>query len=269
MPQHRPTGMKMLRAPHFVLRALALFMLVGGGGLRAQIDGQLFAADVAGPITIQHAANRAPELLSKREALPAEGSTIVTESGAQTTLVFSNNTAAHLGEKTRLQIQRFSQTPFPAVRDDLDSEPSISQFALQAQHGFFALATGSLNPESRVTIRTPHAEVIVHGRKCAVEINDLETRVFLIEGRVDVSGHGSEIPAQTLRPGQQAIVRHAADRSSMTVAIQPIMDEQQAELDAHVSHASLARRRVLFDLTGAGSLRAVEMSPPEALPVTR
>lgn len=268
MIPHRLAGMKMCHV-HLFARAIALFMLTAGSGLHAQIAGQLFVAGVHGQATFQRADNDQPQSLTPKQSTLAERTHISTDGASQTTLVFSNNTALHLGERTHVEILEFSQQVFPAVRNDLDAEPSASQLAIKAHRGALAFVTGALQPESRVTIHTPHADIMVHGRKCAVEVSDLETRVFLIEGRVDASGRGSNSPAQTLRPGQQAIVRHAADRASITVAIQPIMDEQQAELDAHVSHASLARRRVLFDFTETGSLRAMEMSPPEASAVVR
>ena len=100
-----------------------------------------------------------------------------------------------------------------------------------------------------------------------IEVSDTETRVLLIEGDITVLVPDVGGTSQTLRPGQQAIVRKTATDPVAAVAAQPIMDEQQAKLDEQVSLACISRRTVFFEVA-PGEGEEAEIRPVEVTPAT-
>jgi hypothetical protein len=117
-----------------------------------------------------------------------------------------------------------------------------------------------------MTYQTPHAAVNIRGRKVMIEVTDTETRVSLIEGDITVLVPDVGGTSQTLRPGQQAIIRKTATDQTAVLTVQPIMDEQQAKLDENVSLACISRRTVFFEVAARGEGEDAEIRPIEVVP---
>jgi hypothetical protein len=226
---------------------------------------KIYVAELTGESQIDTGERIAP--LSKKSVYAAEGASIETKAGASQSLVFSNGTAVYVGPETRFEIKKFLQEPFLPNRTDLDAEPSISQTIVKVTRGSVGICTSKLVAGSSMTYQTPHAAVNIRGRKVMIEVSDTETRVLLIEGDVTVFVPDVGGTSQVLRPGQQAIVRKTPTDPIGVLAVQPIMDEQQAKLDENVSLACISRRTVFFEVSAREGEDA-EIRPVEVVPAT-
>jgi hypothetical protein len=211
---------------------------------------KIYVADLTGESQVDTGERIEP--LSKKSVYVAEGTSFETKAGASDSLVFSNGTAIYVGPETRFEVKKFLQEPFQPNRTDLDAEPSISQTIVKITRGSVGVCTSKLVAGSSMTYLTPHATVNIRGRKVMIEVTDTETRVSLIEGDVTVFAPDAGGASQTLRAGQQAIIRKTASDQTAAVTVQPIMDEQQAKLDENVSLACISRRTVFFEVAGRG-----------------
>jgi ferric-dicitrate binding protein FerR (iron transport regulator) len=81
--------------------------------------------------------------------------------------------------------------------------------ALVLASGRVLLDVPKLPPGSTVSVRTPDAEVRVHGTRFQVIRTNQETQVHVIEGVVEVRPEGIGRPSQTLRAGESATVGSA------------------------------------------------------------
>jgi len=220
---------------------------------------KIYVADLAGESSID--TGERIEALTKSAVFAAEGAAFETKANASASLVFSNGTAVYAGPDTRFEVKKFLQEPFRPDRSDLDAEPSISQTIVKITRGSVGICTSKLVAGSSMTFQTPHATVNIRGRKVMIEVSDTETRVSLIEGDITVLADSAG-ESQMLRPGQQAIVRKNAADESASLAVQPIMDEQQAKLDETVSLACISRRTVFFESTPDDpDIRPVQVVP--------
>jgi hypothetical protein len=227
---------------------------------------KLYVADLSGESQID--TGERIEALNKKSVYAAEGMSVETKAGASTSLVFSNGTALQVGPETRFEVKKFLQEPFLPNRTDLDAEPSISQTIVKVSRGSVGVCTSKLVAGSSMTYLTPHATVNIRGRKVMIEVTDTETRVSLIEGDVTVLVPDAGGESRTLRPGQQAFARKAANDPTAVVAVQPILDEQQAKLDETVSIACISRRTVFFEVAQRGEGEDDEIRPVEVVPAT-
>jgi hypothetical protein len=225
---------------------------------------KIYVADLTGESQID--TGERIEALNKKSVYMAEGASIETKTGASDSLVFSNGTAIYVGADTRFEVKKFLQEPFLPNRSDLDAEPSISQTIVKVTRGSIGICTSKLVAGSSMTYLTPHASVNIRGRKLMIEVSDTETRVLLLEGDITVLAADTGAPNQTLRPGQQAIIRKTATDQNASVTIQPIMDEQQAKLDENVSLACISRRTVFFEVAARGEGEDPEIRPVEVVP---
>ena len=245
---------------------LALFAVVLSAAFaRADTNGaapgKIYVSSLDGEAFIESTGRRAK--LKNKYAYPVASPVIETAAGTRTSLVFSNGTAFYLGPEARFDVTHFSQRSFQPGRSDLDAEPSDSRTVLELRRGTFGICTARLARGSSMFLHTPHATVDVRGRKLLVEVSSDETRVLLIEGEITVGLRDSAQP-RPLRPGQQAIVR-LSRRGDATLSIQPVMDEQQAWLDATVSAACFARRTVFFDVDRhTAEIGVFEVAPRDA-----
>jgi hypothetical protein len=231
---------------------------------------KVFVADLKGDSHVDN--GERIEALTKKSVFSAEGTTIETKPDSTDSLVFSNGTAVFVAPETRFEVKKFLQEPFSPNRTDLDAEPSISQTLLRMSRGALGICTSKLVAGSSMTCVTPHATINIRGRKVMVEIVGEETRVSLLEGDVTVIGNPST-SGQTLRPGQQAIIRRASVDQEPFVSVQPIPEESLAKIDENVSLACLSRRTVYFEVVDrgdgttpfdgeeAGEIRPVEITP--------
>lgn len=204
---------------------------------------KLYVADLTGESHVDYGDKI--ETLAKNGVFAPEGSVIETKTNSTDSLVLSNGTALYVAADTRFEVKKFKQEPFSPNRTDLDIEPSISQTSIRLTRGSLGICTSKLVAGSSMTYQTAEATVNVRGRRLLIQTDENETRVSLLEG--DVTVLGNELSGgETLRPGQQAIARRAAD-GKVVLTVQPIPDAESAKLDELVSLACISRRTVFFE----------------------
>lgn len=224
--------------------SLILVCAVHAAGGRKNPTSKVYVSEVKGETQIDTGEKIEP--LTVKSVHSAEGATIITQADSSDTLVFSNGTSIVVGPNSRFEIKRFLQEPFTPNRNDLDVEPSISQTVVKIVRGSVGLCTSRLVAGSSMTYNTPHGTLNIRGRKVMIEVADNETVVSLVEG--DVTVMGADVgTSQTLKAGQQAILRKAAPDQPSTVTVRSISPEANTQADDQVSLACIARRTVYFE----------------------
>ncbi|HEY0946705.1 MAG TPA: hypothetical protein VGD81_15605 [Opitutaceae bacterium] len=219
---------------------------------------KLYVTDVEGKAEID--TGERIEDITKKSVYTAQGTVIETKPNATNAMVFSNGAGVFFDPDTRIEVKRFVQEPFSPNRTDLEVEPSISQTQISIARGAVGLCTSKLVAGSRMVYSTPHASVSIRGKKVVIEADEYETRISLLEGDVTVRGGDSDVGGQTLRGGQQAVIRRPPGEPP-TFQVQPIPDAQQAALDDKVSQACMARRTVYFEVADRKDENDPEASP--------
>ncbi len=194
------------------------------------------------------------ENLADKDVRSAEGTTIQTKADAKATaIVMSNSTGVFLDPDTKLEVPKFSQEPFTPDRGDLETEPSISQTQANLTHGAVGLCTPKMVAGSSMVYSTPQASINIQGRKSVIQTSGDETVVSALEGELIVRGDQFS-GGQTLKVGQQAVIRRASPSSPPIITIQNIPDNQKAALNDKVDAACVARQKVYFQVAETKSL---------------
>lgn len=238
--------------PHRTVLSCAILGLgLFGSALCVQAAGKrnptskLYVTDVEGKAEID--TGDRIEDITRKSVYTAQGTVIETKPEATNSMVFSNGAGVFFDPDTRMEIKRFVQEPFSPNRSDLEVEPSISQSQINLTRGTVGLCTSKLVAGSTMVYSTPHASVSIRGKKVVIETNEYETRISLLEGDVTVRGGDDDAGGQSLRGGQQAIIRRLPGQPP-SFQVQPIPESQQAALDDRASQACMARRTVYFEV---------------------
>jgi len=147
------------------------------------------------------------EDLAKRSVFNAQNTVIETKPDSNNSLVFSNGTGSFFDKDTRVEVKRFAQEPFTPNRNDMDVEPSISQTRAFVARGSVALCPSKLVAGSNMTYATAHGSINIRAKRVVIEAGDRETKISIIEGESTVRGGELNLGGQTLKAGQQAIIR--------------------------------------------------------------
>jgi hypothetical protein len=230
-------------------------------GARAQdaIPGKLYVAEIGGAVTITAGGKLAD--VKKGLSLTAQGARIETAAAGYAVLVYSNGTAIYLDEKTILEVDRFTQIPFPAGTDTSVNEPSVSNTLGRLAQGRLIIATNKLATGTSMVYLSPHGEVRVRGQEVVIEASDRETRVLVVAGDVTVrprNAAAGEV-GRVVLTGQMVVLGvTAADAQSIDAALVP-------PLTPKIEAAERARTIVRFEAVG-GDIQP-RVSVPTDLPV--
>jgi hypothetical protein len=186
--------------------------------------------------------------LTKKSVYNAQGTVIETKQKSNNAMVFSNGTGSYFDEDTRVEIKTFAQEPFTPNRTDMDVEPSISQTKAFVARGAIGLCTSKLVAGSNMTYSTALGSVNVRGKRIVVAASDRETKISMIEGESTVKGGDLDLGGQTLKAGQQAIIRKGAPGQPNLVEIQQIPDNEKQALEEKVTLACMAKKTVYFEV---------------------
>ncbi len=258
------------------LRKTFAFMLcaavtVSAASQRKNPASKLFVTDVQG----QGEINTGDKLedLAKKTVHSAQGAIIETKKAEDdsqkdknsSSMVYSNGTGIYFDSDTRLEVKKFAQEPFAPNRTDMDVEPSISQTQAFLSRGSVGLCASKMVAGSSMVYQTPHATINVRGRKVIIETNEKFTKISMLEGESTVRGGiggNVDLGGQSLRAGQQAIIRAGAAGEAPIVQIASIPPAEMGPLDDKVSMACMAKKTVYFEVvdrkTGSGP---VEKTP--------
>ena len=193
--------------------------------------------------------------LNGRTAYNAQGTVIETkktQAGDQgpnfSTMVYSNGTGAYFDADTRVELKQFSQEPFTPNRADMDVEPSVSKTQAFVARGTVGLCTSKAVAGSSMTYQTSEGSVNIRGRKVVIEANNEQTKISMLEGDSTVRGGEKDMGGQTLKAGQQAIIRRGAAGQPNLVQITAIPPAEFAKLDDKVAMACEAKKTVYFEV---------------------
>jgi len=245
--------------PTLVVLGLVVASLGSGtvwaqGKKKANPTSKVYVADVSGEASID--TGDALEDLGKRSVYTVEGTIIETKKPANdadrskyfSTMVYSNGTGAFFDADTRVEVKKFMQEPFTPNRSDVDVEPSISQTQAFLARGTVGLCTSKLVAGSNMNYQTPHGSVNVRGRKIVIEAGPDITKVSMLEGDSTVKGGSADLGGQTIKAGEQAIIRRGAPGQPAQVQIQAIPAAELPKLDDKVAMACMAKKTVYFEV---------------------
>lgn len=205
---------------------------------------KLYIADLEGQSEID-TGERIEDIRAK-SVHNAQGTVIETMADSNNSMVFSNGTGVFLDPDTRMEVRRFVQEPFTPNRTDLEVEPSISQTYGYIPRGRVGICAPKMVAGSSMTYATPHAAASIRGKKVVVQAGDFETTISSVEGEVTITGDGTGSSGQTIKDGEQAVIRRLPGQAPV-IEIGPIPDDQVETIQDKVTMACNARRTVYFD----------------------
>ena len=221
---------------------------------------KVYISDVAGEAQID--IGDSIQDLAKKAVFNAQGTIIETKKADKdedknkiySTMVYSNGTGAYFDQDTRVEMKKFVQEPFTPNRVDMDTEPSISQTQAFVARGAVGLCNSKQVAGSSMNYSTALGSVAIRGKKVVIEAKDGETTVSMLEGDSTVRAGPLDMGGQTLKSGQQAIIRPGVAGGPSQIQIQAIPASQLAALDDKVAQACMAKKTVYFEVREKQSL---------------
>jgi hypothetical protein len=207
---------------------------------------KIYIADLTGQSEID-SGDRIGDL-AKKSVHNAQGTIITTKPESTNAMVFSNGTGGYFDENTCVEIKKFSQDPFTPNRRDMDVEPSISQTNAFVTRGTVALCTSRQVAGSSMIYTTAQGSVNIRGKKIVIEASDGETKISMIEGESSVKGGDLDLGGQTLKEGEQAIIRRTSAGQPSSIQIIKIPSSELPRLEEKVTLAFMAKRTVYFEV---------------------
>ena len=219
-----------------------------GASQRKNPTSKFYVADVEGFAQVR--TGEKIEDMKEKDVFDAEGTVVETKPDSSNSLVMSNGVGLNFAPETRLVVKRFQQEPFQPNRNDLETEPSMSQTRTSLARGSIGICTGKLVAGSSMVYDTPHGSLNIlsqNAQKAAIQVNDDTTTVTLFEGAMTLRGDNMA-GGESLKPGQQATIRRRGAGLPPLIAIRPIPRDIQPPLEDMVETACQARKKVYFDV---------------------
>lgn len=244
-------------AAGFVAVAIALTWLLPTATAqdkRKNPTSKVFISDVSGEGEID--IGDSIQDLTKKSVYNAQGTIIQTKKADReedknkifSTAVYSNGTGAYYDQDTKVEMKKFAQEPFTPNRVDMDTEPSISQTQAFVARGAVGLCNSKQVAGSSMNYSTAQGSVNIRGKKLVIQANEGETKISMLEGDSTVRAGELDMGGQTLRSGQQAIIRPGRGGAPNQVLIQSIPPAEMAALDDKVAQACMAKKTVYFEV---------------------
>ncbi len=226
----------------------ALVALACGNGVGAKEKNptsKLYVAGLTGDAEID--TGERIEDLDEKSVHNAQGTVIETKPTGSNAMVFSNGMGVYLIPDSRMEVNKFRQEPFIPNRTDLETEPSISQTAMNVSRGAVGICPARLVAGSSMVFSTPAGSVSVRSGNLVVESDENETRISLISGDVTVRAGENDSGGTQLADGQQAVISHGPNGET-SITLRPIPAEVRPQMEDYASMACMARRTVYFDV---------------------
>lgn len=229
-------------------------------GKKKNPTSKVYVSDVAGDAQID--IGDSIQDLAKKSVYNAQGTVIETRKADKdedknkifSTMVYSNGTGAYYDQDTKVEMKKFVQEPFTPNRTDMDSEPSISQTQAFVARGSVGLCNSKQVAGSSMNYSTAQGSVAIRGKKVVIAANEGATTISMLEGESTVRAGALDMGGQTLRSGQQAIIRPGVAGGPNQIQIQNIPPSEMAALDDKVGQACLAKKTVYFEVREKQSL---------------
>ncbi len=245
-------------------RLLVAALLCGMLGSLAQaqqsVPGKIFVAELDGAVTFAGSGKALG--LKKGDSAIAQGVSIETGQGGSAVVVYSNGTSLFVDQNTHIEINRFTQVPFPSSVNIAAIEPSISDTLATVRQGRVVVTTNQLATGTSMIYLTPQSQVKIRGKEVVIEVTDQKTRLLVISGDATVTPQnaGPDTVGQTVHGGQMAIVQ---------IQVVPIDEELAKEVAPKVAAAERAQGVVVFGTVTSNGTTDVQAQPvvPVNLPV--
>jgi len=168
------------------------------------IPGKAYVAETHG--SVSYMVDGKTIVLKVGDTVPVQGARIETSEGSSLVLVYSNGTGIFIDQNTVVQIEKFTQVPFPAGIDTTVLEPSISNTFGRIEKGRIVLYTNQLATGTSMIYVTPTLEVKVRGQDVVIDTNGKDTTVTVVKGDVTVTpvNATSDTAGEVLTAGQTA-----------------------------------------------------------------
>ncbi|MDD2763434.1 MAG: hypothetical protein PHE83_05610 [Opitutaceae bacterium] len=239
-----------------LLAGAALYCLVTLSVLAQEsVPGKVYVAEIIGGVTFTVGGKVMN--LKKSDSLPIQGARIETAVAASVILVYSNGTSIYIDEKTIVEIRKFIQQPFASGVDTAVFEPSVSDTLASVTQGRVIITTNELASGTSMIYLTPQSQVKIRGKEVVIEVQDQETRIYLLSGNATVTPQdaGPDSLGQPLQGGQTAVVTNSA-ADSATIQVTALDQNYVNSISLQVAAAERAQKIVVFQT----------VSPPDGGP---
>jgi len=108
--------------------------------------------------------------------------TIETDHNAYLFLALSNGLGIGINQSSKVKITQYTQQPFEAEKENLDFEPSESEFNIEIEFGTLAISSEGLSPLSKAQIKTPEGTLRVHSGSSSIICDTTGTTVCAYRG---------------------------------------------------------------------------------------
>lgn len=242
------------------LRILLLGCVLFGSGL--QLAGQARQHDLADGIALvtSHTAGvtlTSPGTGSRTAELHAvetlSGLEVICGSGDSIFFALSNGISLGVYENSRVRFVRYQQRPFPADKESLEYEPTLSKLHVEVSEGSLFFFAPHLSPLSEMMIQLPQGKVRFHRASGRVHYDESGALISITSGIVTYHYPNAAEPTFINAPNRVRISAESAllgrIAESNTIESDPASEVTRHLVDA-ARHAS---ERVVFRVTSAGA----------------
>ncbi|MFQ3224660.1 MAG: hypothetical protein ACI8Z5_000911 [Lentimonas sp.] len=223
-------------------------------------EGLAFATSVKGSIQITDTEGQRAQP-NLHDTLTFNESTIETGKNAHIFFALSNGIGIGIGQNSEVIFETYVQQPFPARKERLSYEPSVSILSIRLVTGSLAVASNKLSPLSQARIHLPSGELRIRSATCIVQNDQIGSRITAYEGTItyyypDDEGKEFIVEPQSIRISPQS-AKLGRVTESTTLASLP---EGISQFSKATQQAS---KRVLFKAGYDGNPpRAVLLAAP-------
>ena len=254
------------RAPSF--RTALRYLIVAGSMLvgtlashgESMVEGLAFATSVKGSVQISStgAGNSQPKI---HDTLVLNESTIETGNNAHIFCALSNGIGIGVGQNTEVIFETYVQKPFPARKERLSYEPSVSILSIRLVTGTLSVASNKLSPLSQARVYLPTGELRIHSATCIVQNDQLGSHITACEGTITYYYPDGEQKEFIVEPQSIRISQQSAKLGKVTE--NTTLTSLPEQIDQFAQATQLASKRVLFKAGLNGNPpRAVLLSSP-------
>ena len=266
----------MLRRAHSFRTALRYLIVAGSFLVGAHQthgedmgEGLAFATSVKGRIQITGTDGEAFQPML-HETLVLNESTIETGKHAHIFFALANGIGIGIGQNSEVIFETYLQKPFPARKEQLSHEPSVSILSIRLVTGSLSIASNNLSPLSQARVYLPTGELRIHSATCIVQNDALGSHITACEGTITYYYPDGEQKEFIVEPQSIRISQQSAKLGKVTESA--TLSSLPEHIDRFAKATQQASKRVLFKAGWNGNPpRAVLLSSPYFLdePVAR
>ena len=223
-------------------------------------EGIAFATSVKGSIQMTDAEGQhaQPNL---HDTLILNESTIETGQNAHIFFALSNGIGIGIGQNSEVVFETYVQQPFPARKERLSYESSVSILSIRLIAGSLAVASNKLSPLSQARVYLPSGELRIHSATCIVQNDQMGAHITACEGTITYYYPDGERREFIVEPQSIRISPQSAKLGKVTESM--TLTSLPENIDQFAKATQKASQRVLFKAGWNGNPpRAVLLTAP-------